>query len=103
MSALPLITISNDGKFQVNQTTLKKIAALGPIAVVSIAGLYRTGKSYLLNRLLGQQSGFKVCSFSSYTSGSQAGGTYDQSVHQGHLRVGQSNPQGGLQCCADGH
>jgi hypothetical protein len=24
-------------------------------------------------------------------------------VHQGHLRVGQSNPQGGLQCCADGH
>jgi len=33
----------------------------GPIAVVSVAGLYRTGKSYLLNRvLLNRSSGFGV-------------------------------------------
>jgi hypothetical protein len=32
-----------------------------PIAVVSVAGLYRTGKSYLLNRiLLNRNSGFGV-------------------------------------------
>jgi hypothetical protein len=69
MSALSLITIGNDGKFQINSTTLKKLSTLGPIAVVSIAGLYRTGKSYLLNRLLGQQSGFKVhCYFVSALS-----------------------------------
>lgn len=33
----------------------------GPIAVISVAGMYRTGKSYLLNRLLlNQKGGFKV-------------------------------------------
>jgi len=33
----------------------------GKIGVVSVAGLYRTGKSYLLNRiLLGRSSGFGV-------------------------------------------
>jgi hypothetical protein len=33
----------------------------GPIAVISVAGMYRTGKSYLLNRLLlNRSSGFGV-------------------------------------------
>ena len=33
----------------------------GPIAVVSVAGMYRTGKSYLLNRmLLNRSNGFGV-------------------------------------------
>ena len=33
----------------------------GPIGVVAVAGMYRTGKSYLLNRmLLGRSSGFGV-------------------------------------------
>jgi hypothetical protein len=33
----------------------------GPIGVVSVAGLYRTGKSYLLNRmLLNKSNGFGV-------------------------------------------
>ncbi|CAK9049728.1 Guanylate-binding protein 4 (GTP-binding protein 4) (GBP-4) (Guanine nucleotide-binding protein 4), partial [Durusdinium trenchii] len=32
----------------------------GRLAVVGIAGLYRTGKSYLLNRLLGLQDGFEI-------------------------------------------
>ena len=30
------------------------------VAVICVAGLYRTGKSYLINRLLGRQSGFDV-------------------------------------------
>jgi len=32
----------------------------GKLAVVGIAGLYRTGKSFLLNRLLGLQEGFEI-------------------------------------------
>lgn len=33
----------------------------GPIAVISVAGMYRTGKSYLLNRmLLNRSNGFGV-------------------------------------------
>ncbi|XP_073711386.1 guanylate-binding protein 4 isoform X3 [Misgurnus anguillicaudatus] len=32
----------------------------GPVVVVSVVGLYRTGKSYLMNRLAGQQSGFAL-------------------------------------------
>lgn len=28
-----------------------------PVIVVSVVGLYRTGKSYLMNRLAGQQTG----------------------------------------------
>lgn len=33
----------------------------GPIGVVSVAGMYRTGKSYLLNRmLLNRSQGFGV-------------------------------------------
>lgn len=28
-----------------------------PVVVVSVVGLYRTGKSYLMNRLAGQQTG----------------------------------------------
>lgn len=31
-----------------------------PIAVLAVAGKFRTGKSFLLNRLLGQQHGFEV-------------------------------------------
>ncbi|XP_051555404.1 guanylate-binding protein 1-like [Myxocyprinus asiaticus] len=31
-----------------------------PVVVVSVVGLYRTGKSYIMNRLAGQQSGFAL-------------------------------------------
>ncbi len=30
------------------------------VAVISVVGPYRTGKSYLLNRLLGRQEGFEI-------------------------------------------
>lgn len=77
MSALPLVTIAKDGSFELLPSTVNQLAKLkGPVAVIAIAGkrittfcsystnlkgLYRTGKSYLLNRLLGKQAGFKVC------------------------------------------
>ena len=32
----------------------------GTIAVVAIAGVYRTGKSYVLNRILGRSNGFEI-------------------------------------------
>ncbi len=34
---------------------LKKIS--GPIGIIAVAGMYRTGKSYLLNRMLLNRSG----------------------------------------------
>jgi len=56
--ALPLITVQN-GKFIPNEQTLQMIAKLkGPIAVISIAGIYRSGKSFLLNQLLRKQIGY---------------------------------------------
>ena len=32
----------------------------GPVAVITVAGLYRTGKSFILNQLAGGQSGFDI-------------------------------------------
>lgn len=48
--------------FTLNPEALEFLKSLGsPIAVISVAGLYRTGKSYLLNRvLLNRKSGFGV-------------------------------------------
>ncbi|KAI9183240.1 hypothetical protein H9P43_004157 [Blastocladiella emersonii ATCC 22665] len=64
---VPLITVvanDSDNKaphFGVNQKAIDLLAAVdGPIGVVTIAGLYRTGKSYVLNRLAGSNRGFDV-------------------------------------------
>lgn len=48
--------------FSVNPEAIEFLKSLGsPVAVISVAGLYRTGKSYLLNRvLLNRKSGFGV-------------------------------------------
>lgn len=61
--AIPLIEFNtSEKKFFINEDAeniLRKIE--GPIGVVSVAGMYRTGKSYLLNRmLLNRSSGFSV-------------------------------------------
>lgn len=60
--AIQLITVNSEGKLELNNEAvelLKKIPK--PIAVVGVAGQYRTGKSYLLNRvLLNRGSGFGV-------------------------------------------
>lgn len=49
-------------EFEVNEETRDYLRKLeGPIGVISVAGMYRTGKSYLLNRmLLNQSRGFDV-------------------------------------------
>lgn len=49
-------------KFELNPEAVQMMSQIkGPIGVVSVAGMYRTGKSYLLNRLLlNRKGGFSV-------------------------------------------
>lgn len=61
--ALPLITCNPETDvFEINQEVVQMMNSIkGPIGVVAVAGMYRTGKSYLLNRvLLNRQRGFGV-------------------------------------------
>ncbi|POM72054.1 Guanylate-binding protein [Phytophthora palmivora] len=52
---LPFVTLSDDGSFEITPEAVTYLQQIrGDIAVVAIAGLYRTGKSYLLNLLLGR-------------------------------------------------
>ena len=59
---IPLITVNNDHKLEVNPSALEILNGIEkPLAVVGVAGMYRTGKSYLLNRvILNKNSGFGV-------------------------------------------
>ncbi len=62
---LPLITVDNETtQFQVDQDTLTHLKKqTHPIGLIGVAGLYRTGKSYLLNLLTGNinnSTGFAV-------------------------------------------
>lgn len=49
-------------EFEINEETREFLKSLeGPIGVLSVAGMYRSGKSYLLNRcLLNRSRGFDV-------------------------------------------
>ncbi|EMP26452.1 Interferon-induced guanylate-binding protein 1 [Chelonia mydas] len=56
----PMCLIENwsGGELQLNQRALDLLQSFRqPVVVVAIAGLYRTGKSYLLNRLAGKDRG----------------------------------------------
>ena len=59
-----IVSFQNDLsiEFEINEETKDFLRKLdGPIGVISVAGMYRTGKSYLLNRmLLNQSRGFDV-------------------------------------------
>ncbi|RLN54762.1 hypothetical protein BBJ29_007776 [Phytophthora kernoviae] len=59
---VPLITFNEDeDKLNVNDEAVSILRCIdGHVAVVAMAGLYRTGKSSMLNWLLGRQSGFRV-------------------------------------------
>ncbi|KAI9917724.1 hypothetical protein PsorP6_012388 [Peronosclerospora sorghi] len=59
---VPLITFSEDeDQLKVNDDAVKLVSLIdGHVAVVAMAGLYRTGKSSMLNWLLDRQSGFRV-------------------------------------------
>uniref|UniRef100_A0A8C1JUY5 Uncharacterized protein n=1 Tax=Cyprinus carpio TaxID=7962 RepID=A0A8C1JUY5_CYPCA len=62
MSA-PVCPIENDENGQLHVRKEAKDILDGitePVVVVSVVGLYHTGKSYLMNRLAGQQSGFAL-------------------------------------------
>lgn len=53
-----LIDTASDGKLFVQQSALEILLKIEqPVVVVSVVGLYRTGKSYLMNRLAGKQTG----------------------------------------------
>ncbi|XP_032509357.1 guanylate-binding protein 5 [Phocoena sinus] len=58
----PLCLIENtNGQLLVNPKALKILSAIQqPVVVVAIVGLYRTGKSYLMNKLAGKNKGFCV-------------------------------------------
>ena len=55
----PICLVENrNNQLLVNHTALKILEQISqPVVVVAIAGLYRTGKSYLMNRLAGQNHG----------------------------------------------
>ena len=58
---LPFITISDSGECRVEEYAAKVLSQIkGRIAVISMTGMYRSGKSFLLNRLMGGQEGFAV-------------------------------------------
>ncbi|XP_061102697.1 guanylate-binding protein 1-like [Conger conger] len=56
-----LIENTSAGELRVNQEALEILNSIKqPVVVVSIVGMYRTGKSYLMNRLAGKQTGFPL-------------------------------------------
>uniref|UniRef100_A0A670IP92 GB1/RHD3-type G domain-containing protein n=1 Tax=Podarcis muralis TaxID=64176 RepID=A0A670IP92_PODMU len=63
MSEKPMCLIENNPNEQlrVNQEALKILQSIQqPVVVVAIVGLYRTGKSYLMNKLAGKKKGFSL-------------------------------------------
>ncbi|KAJ1132934.1 hypothetical protein NDU88_011235 [Pleurodeles waltl] len=56
-----LIENTKEGELKVRQEALQILADIGqPVVVVAIVGLYRTGKSYLMNKLAGKRTGFSL-------------------------------------------
>ncbi|KAF4688969.1 hypothetical protein FOZ60_002217 [Perkinsus olseni] len=56
-----LISIDESGQCTADEYALNILRQMeGKVAVIGIAGLYRTGKSFLMNRLLGLQDGFEI-------------------------------------------
>ncbi|XP_070259506.1 guanylate-binding protein 7-like isoform X2 [Myotis yumanensis] len=58
----PICLVENqNNQLTINPTALEILDKISqPVVVVAIAGLYRTGKSYLMNRLAGQNHGFRL-------------------------------------------
>ncbi|XP_014919886.1 guanylate-binding protein 1-like [Acinonyx jubatus] len=68
----PVCLIENtEGQLVANQEALEILSATkNPLVVVAIVGLYRTGKSYLMNKLAGKNKGFSLGStVQSHTKG----------------------------------
>ncbi|XP_058992252.1 guanylate-binding protein 6 [Mustela lutreola] len=61
MTAPICLVENNNMQLSVNQTAIQILERISqPVVVVAIVGLYRTGKSYLMNRLAGQNRGFPL-------------------------------------------
>ncbi|XP_077883897.1 guanylate-binding protein 6-like [Ictidomys tridecemlineatus] len=61
MSAPICLVENNNEQLMVNQQAIQILEKISqPVIVVAIVGLYRTGKSYLMNRLAGQNTGFPL-------------------------------------------
>ncbi|XP_072541083.1 guanylate-binding protein 1-like [Salminus brasiliensis] len=58
----PICLVENvNGSLQVNDDATQYLDGISrPVVVVSVVGLYRTGKSYLMNCLAGKQTGFAL-------------------------------------------
>ncbi|XP_039077767.1 guanylate-binding protein 6-like [Hyaena hyaena] len=58
----PICLVENNNmQLSVNQRAIQILEKISqPVVVVAIVGLYRTGKSYLMNRLAGQNRGFPL-------------------------------------------
>ncbi|EGW14061.1 Interferon-induced guanylate-binding protein 2 [Cricetulus griseus] len=68
----PMCLIENtEDQLVINQQALGILSAIQqPVVVVAIVGLYRTGKSYLMNKLAGKKTGFSLGStVQSHTKG----------------------------------
>jgi hypothetical protein len=62
VQSVQLLSIDfNSGQFLPKEDALALLSAInGKVRVISTVGTYRTGKSYILNRLAGQQHGFPL-------------------------------------------
>ncbi|XP_053508266.1 guanylate-binding protein 1-like [Ictalurus furcatus] len=58
----PICLVENvNGSLRVSDGAIEYLYRINqPVVVVSVVGLYRTGKSYLMNRLAGKQAGFAL-------------------------------------------
>ena len=57
----PFIITRDDGHLEIKPNIFEYLNSVTkPLVIISVAGLYRTGKSYLLNRLLGKEVGFPL-------------------------------------------
>ena len=68
--AVQLISQTN-GRLVLNNRCAELIKSIkGNVGIISIIGPYRSGKSYIMNRLLNRSEGFKLgCEFNSETKG----------------------------------
>ncbi|KAI2517834.1 guanylate binding protein 3 [Homo sapiens] len=66
----PMCLIENtNGELVANPEALKILSAITqPVVVVAIVGLYRTGKSYLMNKLAGKNKGWSTVARSQLTT-----------------------------------
>ncbi|KAB0358052.1 hypothetical protein FD754_002208, partial [Muntiacus muntjak] len=71
MSAPECLIENSNGQLLVKQEALNILSAINqPVVVVAIVGPYRTGKSYLMNKLAGKKKGFSLGStVQSHTKG----------------------------------